>query len=54
MVTLASCDKTSPAHLMAAGRLDVPTPARCRRTARPCGTPSPAPGRASSSWSPRG
>ena len=25
MVTLASCDKTAPAHLMAAGRLDIPT-----------------------------
>lgn len=25
MVCLASCDKTTPAHLMAAGRLDVPT-----------------------------
>lgn len=25
MVTLASCDKTGPAHLMAAARLDIPT-----------------------------
>ena len=25
MVTLASCDKTAPAHLMAAGRLNIPT-----------------------------
>ena len=25
MVTLASCDKTGPAHIMAAGRLDIPT-----------------------------
>lgn len=25
MVTLASCDKTAPAHLMAAGRLDIPS-----------------------------
>lgn len=25
MVCLASCDKTTPAHLMAAGRLDIPT-----------------------------
>jgi dihydroxy-acid dehydratase len=25
MICLASCDKTAPAHLMAAGRLDIPT-----------------------------
>jgi dihydroxy-acid dehydratase len=25
MICLASCDKTTPAHLMAAGRLDIPT-----------------------------
>ena len=25
MVCLASCDKTTPGHLMAAGRLNIPT-----------------------------